>query len=552
VRVLPNTTGCDAGNVKVSDHRMRTRVPTSRASIRIRISIFDSLWAIIAPLLALYFGSALILKIESTPEVLLYCALSGVFAIISFVLFRVHNGLSRYFSVHDTLEILKATIFSQLLTTVALFTLNRLDGIPRSTPIYQAVILAAGLIVIRIIAQSFQNGGAAISRNGGRENIIIIGATHLSSLYVKLLEAVWQGQRQVIALLDDRPQLIGRSLAGIQVLGPPNQLRSVIDEFGVHGIRSDRVIIGSETTSLAEDELKEIRQVCDDYEIKMDFIKDLVGLGELPPAMADEKYETVPLTTPKSELSRYLKFRSIFDFIAAFTLLVILSPLLVIGAILVLMDIGPPVYFWQQRIGQNGRRFLLYKFRTMSAPYDRHGEPILDRGKLTFIRRLMRQTRLDELPQLFNVLVGDMALIGPRPLLPGDQPADPSNRLKMRPGMTGWAQVNGGKFLTPQEKDRYDEYYIRNASLWLDLRILLMTLRVLFRFTVHSDDDVAGDDRAAFDRASGPTSDFAHARRAETRVRTREVSSPPIGVAAPVISSRIPAFLDRTTKSQTG
>ena len=154
---------------------------------------------------------------------------------------------------------------------------------------------------------------------------------------------------------------------------------------------------------------------------------------------------------------------------------------------LVLFDIGPPVLFWQQRIGQGGHRFLLHKFRTLRAPYDWRGRPIPNRDKLSFIGRLLRQTRADELPQLLNVLVGDMALIGPRPLLPEDQPANPANRLMVRPGMTGWAQVNGGKFLTPEEKDQYDEYYIRNASLWFDLRILFMTLKVLLRFSGRAD-----------------------------------------------------------------
>ena len=94
---------------------------------------------------------------------------------------------------------------------------------------------------------------------------------------------------------------------------------------------------------------------------------------------------------------------------------------------------------------------------------------------------MLRQTRLDELPQLLSVLVGDMSLIGPRPLLPQDQPADPSVRLMVRPGITGWAQVNGGSLLTPEEKEVLDAWYVGHASPWLDLRILAMTLRSLLR-----------------------------------------------------------------------
>jgi hypothetical protein len=93
----------------------------------------------------------------------------------------------------------------------------------------------------------------------------------------------------------------------------------------------------------------------------------------------------------------------------------------------------------------------------------------------------MRRSRLDELPQLLNILVGDMSLIGPRPLLPRDQPKNIDIRLMVRPGITGWAQVNGGILLTPEEKERLDEFYVRNASLWLDLRIVVMTALMFFR-----------------------------------------------------------------------
>src|SRR5262249_56616390 len=134
---------------------------------------------------------------------------------------------------------------------------------------------------------------------------------------------------------------------------------------------------------------------------------------------------------------------------------------------------------WQGRHGWQGRRFLVYKFRTLAAPFASAGNLVLAGRQPSVIGRQLRATRIDELPQLLNVLFGDMSLIGPRPLLPEDQPADTTIRLSVRPGMTGWAQVNGGKLLSKENKVKLDEWYVRNVSLWLDLRIVLMHLKMV-------------------------------------------------------------------------
>jgi lipopolysaccharide/colanic/teichoic acid biosynthesis glycosyltransferase len=122
---------------------------------------------------------------------------------------------------------------------------------------------------------------------------------------------------------------------------------------------------------------------------------------------------------------------------------------------------------------------VIYKLRTLRPPFNQLGEPITEERRLSLVGHLLRRTRLDELPQLFNILVGDMSLVGPRPLLPRDQPGNAQLRLMVRPGITGWAQVNGGTLLSPCEKASLDDWYVRNASFWLDLRILFRTLSVM-------------------------------------------------------------------------
>jgi lipopolysaccharide/colanic/teichoic acid biosynthesis glycosyltransferase len=193
------------------------------------------------------------------------------------------------------------------------------------------------------------------------------------------------------------------------------------------------------------------------------------------------EFEASLTAEPPLELPAYFKLKRYVDLAAALVLLAVLCPFWLIATLVAMYDVGMPVFFWQQRMGIGSRRFLLYKFRTLRTPFDETGRKLSDEERLSPIARFMRRSRLDELPQLLNILVGDMSLIGPRPLLPRDQPKNLAIRLMVRPGITGWAQVNGGVLLTPDEKEWLDEYYVRNASLWLDLRIVLMTALMFFR-----------------------------------------------------------------------
>ena len=176
-----------------------------------------------------------------------------------------------------------------------------------------------------------------------------------------------------------------------------------------------------------------------------------------------------------------MRVKRLIDAISAAILVLLFLPLLVIAAMVVVFDVGSPVLFWQQRVGRDGRELQIYKLRTLRPPFDGKGQRIPEEQRLSWIGRLLRRTRIDELPQLLNVLVGDMSLIGPRPLLPQDQPRNSAIRLTVRPGITGWAQVNGGASLSATEKEALDVWYIRNASPWVDLRIIGMTLLSLLR-----------------------------------------------------------------------
>lgn len=171
--------------------------------------------------------------------------------------------------------------------------------------------------------------------------------------------------------------------------------------------------------------------------------------------------------------------KRVFDGGVALTALVLLSPVLVLLAVLVRVKLGAPVLFSQKRPGRHGRVFTLRKFRTMRDDRDAQGRLRPDAERLTDFGRWLRATSLDELPELWNVVVGEMSLVGPRPLLVEYLPLyspEQARRHEVRPGLTGWAQVHGRNATTWEERLRLDVWYVDHRSFWLDLRILMRTV----------------------------------------------------------------------------
>jgi sugar transferase EpsL len=172
--------------------------------------------------------------------------------------------------------------------------------------------------------------------------------------------------------------------------------------------------------------------------------------------------------------------KRLFDVVVAGALLILLSPLLGAVAVLVAIAMRRPVLFRQQRPGLHGDVFTILKFRTMTDATDANGDPLPDSVRLTPLGRVLRRASLDELPELVNVLRGDMSLVGPRPLLTeylSRYSAEQMRRHDVRPGITGWSQVNGRNSLTWEDRLALDVWYVDNRSLRLDLRILRMTVR---------------------------------------------------------------------------
>lgn len=168
------------------------------------------------------------------------------------------------------------------------------------------------------------------------------------------------------------------------------------------------------------------------------------------------------------------------DLAVSLTAIVVTLPLMLFGALVVLLGMGAPIFFSQVRPGYRGIPFKVYKFRTMRDALGADGQPLPDAVRLTRWGQWLRRTSIDELPQLFNVLKGDMSLVGPRPLLMEYLPlysAEQMRRHEVQPGITGWAQVNGRNVQSWDERFRLDIWYVDHRSFWLDLKILWLTVR---------------------------------------------------------------------------
>lgn len=177
--------------------------------------------------------------------------------------------------------------------------------------------------------------------------------------------------------------------------------------------------------------------------------------------------------------------KRVIDVLGAMLGLLVLGPLLIIAMMAVRMRMGSPVFFSQLRPGLDGVPFRMFKLRTMRHAVDEKGHALSDSERLTSLGRLLRATSIDELPGLWNVLRGDMSLVGPRPLLMEYLPLyslEQARRHSVRPGLTGWAQVNGRNTLSWQDKFALDTWYVDHRNIWLDIRIIFMTIRkVLIR-----------------------------------------------------------------------
>lgn len=271
----------------------------------------------------------------------------------------------------------------------------------------------------------------------------------------------------------------------------------MLQDLQVHGVMISRIVVTIPFSRLTKQSQEALLGIADVWSISLDFFADRLelsngvladNLSAQAKTLEDTSFSFSSARIKSSAERRFWKVKRAIDFAGAALFGLALFPLILAVAVLVAIDVGPQVIFWQERLGFRGRPFKLYKFRTMASAYDSEGNRLCDEDRLSVIGRLLRRLRFDELPQLYNIMVGEMSFVGPRPLLRADQTAAYAARLLVRPGLTGWAQIKGGRSIDLSDKAALDVWYVSNASFILDLGILVQTLpMVLLGETVNGD-----------------------------------------------------------------
>jgi lipopolysaccharide/colanic/teichoic acid biosynthesis glycosyltransferase len=458
---------------------MRVLTPTSNEKIFGFTRSVDLASVLLAAPVAVFLRDPSLFTDARLAPTLTYCAIGFVAGLAMVILFRVGKSLGNHVSTREVKSVVLASLAAATLTASLAFSFDRLNLIPRSLPLIHLLVLLSFMLGGRMVAlrRSKYGGFRFGGTNLNSQHVLVLGSNRITFAYLRMLEAFEDEATSIVGILDDNPELIGRSVFGHPVIAPVSALPRVVSEYSVHGVDIDRVLVAADRQQAESETWSKVETTCRTLNVPLEFLGTslVVELGDL----TDTDSEPV-VDDPLSAASNDRRVKRAFDFSISLALAIVLSPIISLVALGILADLGWPILFWQKRVGYLGRPFLIFKFRTLHAPFDRHGEFVEEEKRKSRFGDFLRYTRIDELPQLWNTMTGDMSFVGPRPLLPVDQPPASKHRLLVRPGLTGWAQIHGGKQIDADEKGELDDWYVENASLRLDIWIIWRTAWIVF------------------------------------------------------------------------
>jgi len=373
-------------------------------------------------------------------------------------------------------KIIKVTFLSVIILSASTF-FYREGSFSRFVAAYFFIVVTFLMIfshfLVRVILAEVRKRGFNL------RHVLIVGSGELGQSLAERINQHPEFGLKIVGFLSSHPEKIGIEINGIKIIGLYNQIPKIIQLFGV-----DQLYIALPLH--AQDRLEKVINSLNEETVDVKVVPDLLRFMNLQAGV--EELDGLPIINlAESPLYGWnVILKRISDIIFSVILIVILSPLFIILAIIIKLESTGPIIFWQERMGLDGKLFEMLKFRSMKVDAEQITGPVwaskVD-NRRTRLGTFLRKTSIDELPQLFNVLIGDMSLVGPRPERPvfvkEFKKSIPKYmlRLKMKAGLTGWAQVSGWRGNTSLDKRiEFDLYYIKNWSLLFDFKIILMTV----------------------------------------------------------------------------
>jgi len=446
------------------------------------VTIFDSIVIIFSWLAAFYlhfmtsFGPP---PRHAIPEINTYLfALIAVWIVFIFSirLCGLYQPLRGKPFTEEIYKIIKVTFLSVIILSASTF-FYREESFSRFVAAYFLVFVTFLMIfshfLVRVILAEVRKRGFNL------RHILIVGSGDLGQSLAERFNQHPEFGLKIVGFLSSHPEKIGIEINGIKVIGLYNEIPKIIKLYGV-----DQLYIALPLH--AQDRLEKVINSLNEETVDVKVVPDLLRFMNLQAGV--EELDGLPIINlAESPLYGWnVILKRISDIIFSVILIVILSPLFIILAIIIKLESTGPIIFWQERMGLDGKLFEMLKFRSMKIDAEQITGPVwaskVD-NRRTRLGTFLRKTSIDELPQLFNVLIGDMSLVGPRPERPvfvkEFKKSIPKYmlRLKMKAGLTGWAQVSGWRGNTSLDKRiEFDLYYIKNWSLLFDFKIILMTV----------------------------------------------------------------------------
>ncbi len=447
----------------------------------------------IATALALFLRDNLVISAHRIQELFPYLSITLLTAAVVLTGTGLHRSFWRYSAMVDYLRVLGSVVIIAVAAVATGFQFNRLDGVARALPIIQGLLMAFLLIGVRVarrLRHARRHQTVAPLPTGRGETVLIIGINTVTELFLRSVAEFAPERVKIAGIVGPSQRHSGRLLQQFPILGVPEEIAGILKTLEVHGVSINRIVVTSPFAELSPEVRKALIEVERTADIQLDFFSERIGLDRRSDGLSTPAEAALPNACDPSlafsaveheamSQRAYWHVKRAIDLTGAVLLAVVTAPLAVLIGLIALLDVGFPAVFWQQRPGLIGKPFKLYKFRTMRNAHDQGGHRIADELRLSAVGRLLRRTRLDELPQIYNILRGEMSFVGPRPLLPIDQSEAYAARLLVRPGLTGWAQVCGGREISSRDKAALDVWYVRNASLWFDLKIMARTFPMI-------------------------------------------------------------------------